>query len=99
MFRVSGISDDGTAIDLYVTINGAGSVKIEGLPWGTYTIEEITDWSWRYSSDVSSKRLSTVEDESKNVVVFTNTRTEKYWLSGDSINENQYTVKPKENEN
>ena len=99
LFRVSGISDDGTAIDLYVTINGAGSVKIEGLPWGTYTIEEITDWSWRYSSDVSSKRLSTVEDESKNVVVFTNTRTEKYWLSGDSINENQYTVKPKENEN
>ena len=99
LFRVSGTSDDGTAIDLYVTINGAGSVKIEGLPWGTYTIEEITDWSWRYSSDVSSKRLSTVEDESKNVVVFTNTRTEKYWLSGDSINENQYTVKPKENEN
>lgn len=99
LFRVSGTSDDGTAIDLYVTINGAGSVKIEGLPWGTYTIEEITDWSWRYLSDVNSKQLSTVDDESKNVVVFTNTRTERYWLSGDSINENQYTVKPKEDEN
>lgn len=36
-------------VDLYVTINGEGSVTVSSLPLGIYEVTELTEWSWRYS--------------------------------------------------
>ncbi len=53
-------------VDLFVTINGEGSVTISSLPLGTYEVTEITEWSWRYSvtkTAISATR-GTVSDTS-----------------------------------
>ena len=98
LFRIVGTPDDGGAkIDMTIAIVGAGSVTIEHLPVGTYTITEITDWSWRYDT-VKAADDSNAQATVSNVIVmelkdpeltytckFINTRTEEKWLSGDSI--------------
>ncbi len=89
---------EGMGITLDVVINGNGSVTIQDLPIGNYTVTENTNWSWRYTPADDSQTITLVAN-SKNEVSFANTRSRMYWLSGDSINENQYTVKPKEDEN
>ena len=82
---------------LTVTINGNGSVTIEDLPIGAYTVTENTDWSWRYTPANKSETITLVAG-SKNEVTFANKRSWIYWLSGDSYNENQFTVKTKDEE-
>lgn len=82
---------------LTVTINGNGSVTIENLPIGAYTVTENTDWSWRYTPANKSETITLVAG-SKNEVAFANKRSWIYWLSGDSYNENQFTVKTKDEE-
>lgn len=81
-------------VDLTVAIHGDGEVTIDGLTVGhRYKITEKTDWSWRYTP--SSSRSITVTltaDAVENTVTFTNNRSNKYWLSGDSRCENQFTV-------
>ena len=52
VYRVT--NSDGT-IDFYVTVDceedGKGSTEIFEVGNGTYTITEVTDWSWRYPWD------------------------------------------------
>ena len=91
IFRVTG--PNGFSLD--VVINGTGSVIIKDLPIGTYTVTEITDWSWRYTPDSTDESVTLGNDENK--VEFTNRRSFIYWLSGDSFKKNQFTVKTKEN--
>ena len=93
IFRVTG--PNGFSLD--VVINGTGSVTIKDLPIGTYTVTEITDWSWRYTPDSSDKSVTLGDGENK--VEFTNSRSFIYWLSGDCFKENQFTVKTKDDEN
>lgn len=93
IFRVTG--PNGFSLD--VVINGTGSVTIKDLPIGTYTVTEITDWSWRYTPDSEAKSITLGAGE--NNVEFANTRSWIYWLAGDSFNENQFTVKSKDDEN
>jgi len=69
--------------DMYVTVQGNGSVTIKGLTVGTYTVEEVTSWSWRYKPDQGSKNVE-VKGGQKNEVTFNNSRTNGSWLSGDS---------------
>ena len=94
LFRVSGPN-----ITMDIAIVGNDSVTIEHLPVGEYTVQELIYWSWRYDvysvtatndetvTDVENgiKFDLTVNDES---VTFSNTRTNIYWLSGDSYVEN-----------
>ena len=93
IFRVTG--PNGFSLD--VVINGTGSVTIKDLPIGTYTVTEITDWSWRYTPDSNDKSVTLGDGENK--VEFINSRSFIYWLSGDSVKENQFTVKSKDDEN
>ena len=53
-------------VDLYVTINGEGSLTISSLPLGTYEVTELTEWSWRYSVTSTSVEATrgTVTDTS-----------------------------------
>lgn len=83
---------------LTVTINGDGSVKIKDLPIGEYTVAERTNWSWRYNPGIATQTI-TLEADGSNTVTFNNSRDKIYWLSGDSYNENQFTVKSKDEQN
>lgn len=69
--------------DMYVTVQGNDSVTIKGLTVGTYKVEEVTSWSWRYKPDQVSKNVE-VKGGQPNEVTFNNSRTNGSWLSGDS---------------
>lgn len=64
-----------------VTIVGNGSVTIKELPVGTYTIEEDTGWSWRYTATISGD--ATLSANSPNgTITCTNTKNNDQWLNG-----------------
>lgn len=64
-----------------VTIVGNNSVTIYELPVGTYTIEEDTDWSWRYTGDNGSSATLSAQNSTGSITC-TNTKTQDYWLNG-----------------
>lgn len=78
IFRVTGEGKD-----MYVTVQGNDSVTIKGLTVGTYTVKEVTSWSWRYKPDKGSVNVE-VKGGQPNEVTFNNSRTNGSWLSGDS---------------
>ena len=89
IFKVTGTAVNGTSIDsIYVSVKGASSTTINTLPDGTYTIEEITSWSWRYKPDKSSKTQVVGEDNAK--VEFENTLENNNWLSASDNVTNVY---------
>ena len=74
-----------------VVITGNGSVTIQDLPIGTYTVTEKTGWSWRYEPENNGLEV-TLTAESENAVTFENTRAKDNWLSNSSAEENQFTI-------
>lgn len=70
-----------------VVINGNGSVTIKGLKIGTYTVTEVTTWSWRYTANSSSQSIE-LKPAMFNTVNFTNTRSNHKWLGGDAYKKN-----------
>lgn len=72
-----------------VVIKGNGSVTIKGLKIGTYTITEVTDWSWRYTPDKNGKTI-TLQPAQTNGVTFANTRAKDTWLGGDAYSQNKF---------
>ena len=87
IFRVTGTSESGMEIDMEVVICGNDCITIKHLPVGTYTVTEITDWSWRYEPDPDSQNTS-VQDSETSGLLFKNNREENDWLSGDSYAQN-----------
>ena len=50
LYRITGMTLGYNEVkDLIVSVQGGGSTTINILP-GTYTVEEISDWSWRYDN-------------------------------------------------
>ena len=77
--------------------DGTGSVVISDLRVGTEVlVEEITDWSWRYSVYSPNTRKTISNDTSSNSVTFINTLNNNKWLSSDNKAENQFVYKPTE---
>lgn len=72
-----------------VVIKGNGSVTIKGLKIGTYTITEVSDWSWRYTPDEIGKTI-TLQPTQTNEVTFANTRANDKWLDGDAYSQNKF---------
>lgn len=70
-----------------VVINGNGSVTITGLKVGSYTVTELTAWSWRYRPDRLSQTIDVKPDMSN--VVFSNSRSRHKWLGGDAYFKNE----------
>ncbi len=68
------------AVDMYVTVQGNGSVTIKELPIGTYQVEEVSSWSWRYTPD-SAKTVTLTKDSNEETTV-NNTRSNGQWFSG-----------------
>ena len=86
MFRIYGQPTDPKLddVDMTVTITGNGSCLIDDMPVGQYTVQELEGWSWRYDADAASKTVTLNDPENVAEVGFSNTRMNKYWLSGDS---------------
>ena len=72
-----------------VAINGNGSVTISGLKIGTYTVTEVTNWSWRYTPSGNGQTI-TLHPTGENVVTFANSRTGLKWLGGDAYVDNRF---------
>ena len=99
LFRIQG-----EGVSLTVTIHGNGCVIVDGLKAnGTYTVTEITGWSWRYSAlsytttltatSVENGAAITLEQEN-NEITFENSRSVKLWLDGDSWVDNIFSSQP-----
>lgn len=88
---------------MQVVINGNGSKTIKGLPSGTYTVTEDTNWSWRYEPDEVSKTVTAKDIQNgKATVNFANDRAEESdgtgtdwkWLNGSAYTENKFGIPP-----
>ena len=66
-----------------VVINGSSSVTIKGLKIGTYTVTEVTGWSWRYRPAGSPQKI-TLQPAQSGTVDFSSTPKEQVRLSGDA---------------
>lgn len=76
-------------INMTVTICGDGSTLIKDLPVGDYQVKEVTQWGWRYNVDGANPKDVTIDDPKETVEsLFSNDRSNKIWLSGDSYCEN-----------
>lgn len=64
-----------------VTIVGNGNATIVELPVGTYSIEEDTGWSWRYTGDNGNGASLTARSPS-DTITCTNSNSMPYWLNG-----------------
>ena len=95
LFRVTGTDKIGNDVNLMVSIQGEGSVTIKDLYCGTYTVTELTNWSWTYSCTNASQEvtLTTVDKDTTYGVTFANTPETVDWLHGESkAKKNQFTI-------
>ena len=97
IFKVSfpGIAtDDGEVLlsaDYNVLIVGAGSRTIVGLPVGSYTVIEDTNWSWRYTLEESTNNTAVLSAENSTATVtMTNRLNNEFWLSDEAVATNVF---------
>ena len=99
LFKVKGADSHNSGVQLTVAVQENGQVTISNLLVGNYTVEELTDWSWRYtftSAQLGSDSAVTANNSSfylagdSNTLIVTNTRSNQYWLSGDSFQINNF---------
>ncbi len=67
---------DGLVITVTIAA-GEGSVTVVNLPFGTYSVTQEDDWSWRYSDGTKFIDIAAVSQE----LYFTQEYS-RYWLSG-----------------
>ena len=95
LFTVSGGGLNGQTIE--VVIHGNGSVTIQDLPAGEYTVTENTAWSWRYEPKEASISAKVEGKTESTEVTFNNDRKKDKWLDGNAYCENRWsgdTVNP-----
>ena len=83
---------EGEGFSTTVAIKGNSSVKITGLKVGTYTVTEITNWSWRYTNKdyVKSANITPTKPDDVYTFNFANTRSITKWLGGDAYSKNVF---------
>ena len=50
LYRIKGKTLGGNDVDLIIFVEGGGKTTVELFP-GNYTVEEISDWSWKYENE------------------------------------------------
>lgn len=81
IFKITGRDFDAEYIEIFVSIQGAGSTTIYNLRDGTYTVEEVTSWSWRYEPQKVTINDSIGEETSEIFMTFNNNLINNNWLS------------------
>lgn len=90
LFRVKGTGTDNADIDITVSVQGTGSTTITHIPRGNYTVTELTDWSWRYTTDDAEQSVTVAANAT---VTFENTRnTDQKWLGGETNKDNRFSA-------
>ena len=87
--RMGGNTVDATIAGT-VTVQGNGSVRISGLPIGTYQVSEDGNWSWRYTLSGGARSATLTPDHSEATLAFHNDRTNVKWLNGCSLAVNNW---------
>lgn len=96
-------NDVNATIEGTVTVQGNGSVRITGLPIGTYQVSEDENWSWRYQLNGGAQSATLTPDDSAGTLAFKNDRNNGKWLNGCSFavnfwkSENEIIRKPTPN--
>lgn len=74
-------SKDNPAYVVEVTVPAGGSTTVYDLPCGSYTVEQVNSWSWRYADGAQTV---TVEDGKTETVTFDRSAVKEKWLTGSS---------------
>ena len=74
-------SKDNPAYVVEVTVPAGGSTTVYDLPCGSYTVEQVKSWSWRYADGAQTV---TVENSQTKTVTFAGASTKDKWLTGSS---------------
>ena len=74
-------SKDNPAYVVEVTVPKGGSTTVYDLPCGSYTVEQVNSWSWRYSD---SEQTVEIEQDQTKTVTFDGAPTKDKWLTGSS---------------
>lgn len=84
----------GGSYTLKEVIEGSGSKVIKGLPKGTYSVSEDTNWSWHYNAATSPvwDDGNTITLENRDIAcTITNSSRTPYWLSDDTLAVNWFS--------
>ena len=76
-----------------VVIHGTGSVTINGLPVGSYTVTEKNTWTWRYADTIEQTVELKANDTTVPTVKFENKTPFLYWLTGGTYCDNRFDGK------
>lgn len=74
-------SKDNPAYVVEVTVPKGGSTTVYDLPCGSYTVEQVKSWSWRYSD---SAQTVEIEQYQTKTVTFDRSAVKEKWLTGSS---------------
>lgn len=74
-------SKDNPAYVVEVTVPKGGSTTVYDLPCGSYTVEQVNSWSWRYADGAQTV---TVKDSETQTVTFDGSAVKEKWLTGSS---------------
>ena len=89
------VKKEGTADTIEVVIQGANSKTIKGLPSGTYTVTEKTDWSWRYNAEGGNQQTVTPRGATAEVTFNNTLKSEQKWLNGYAYQPNDFVTAAK----
>lgn len=85
LFNVKGTTGTTTAdIDLTVAVNGNSTVTLAEMPVGSYTVSEVSGWTWRYAGDQPVQSVNV--DGSNPIAKFTYTNPSTKWLDDNDYN-------------
>ena len=76
------VKHKGTGETITVTVVGNGQTTIRNLPYGKYTVTQITDWSWRYNHETVHE-VELTKEHKEDTVTFAGNASDK-WLDGNS---------------
>lgn len=91
LFTVRGTDGNTRDVELTVTVHGNGKTTVAELPVGSYTVTEMTDWSWRYTPEGGAAQTVTAGADGAELT-FANGRTEEKWLDGGAFTVNLFGV-------
>ena len=74
-------SRDNPAYVVEVTVPKGGSTTVYDLPCGSYTVEQVNSWSWRYADGAQTV---TVKESQTETVTFDGAAVKEKWLTGSS---------------
>ena len=81
VYEVKNTTNEIITVTVTAGNDGYGSTTIVDLPFGSYTVTQKNDWSWRYREEASDDVKTVVHSSGDTTVEFAQTWID-YWLGG-----------------